>query len=355
MNHVAYIGLGCNIEPRARTLVSAMKLLNGCDGISVLRISQFIQTEPVGGPPDQPKYMNAAAMLITDLESEPLLGVMQQIEVDLGRDRSREQRWGPRTCDLDMLLFDDEIIESERLALPHPRMHERLFVLKPLAEIAETVVHPVMHRTIAELLAALGDEEVSAVLISIIGPPAVGKTTLAEWLAGVLPARLVREDYAGNPFLADFFLGRAEFALPAQMCFLFSRLNQLNSGVLADGETVVSDYGFCQDAVYAAGNLSQDDLAVYHRLAGPVGKMVRQPDVLIHLDGAEDMLLERIARRGRRYETAFTADFLASMREAYRKIVPAADCPVINIDIGEVDLRAKPDRAKLLRDVREAL
>ncbi len=195
----------------------------------------------------------------------------------------------------------------------------------------------------------------SVILISIIGSPASGKTTVAEWLAEELPAKIIYEDYAGNPFLADFFLGRAEFALPAQLCFLFSRLNQLNSAALADGETVVSDYGFCQDAVYAAGNLSEGDLSVYHRLAGPVGKMVKQPDVLIHLDGSEDMLLDRIARRGRRHETAFTADFLARMRRAYREIVSSAACPVIGIDVGEVDLRAGPDRAKLLRDIREAL
>lgn len=195
----------------------------------------------------------------------------------------------------------------------------------------------------------------SAKLISIIGPPAVGKTTLAEHLARDLPARMVREDYVGNPFLADFFLGRAEFALPAQLFFLFSRLNQLKSDVLADGETIVSDYGFCQDAVYADGNLSQDDLLVYHRLAGPVEKMVKQPDVLVHLDGPEDLLLMRIAHRGRRYETVFTADFLARLRRAYRKIVAGADCPVINIDVGEVDILAESDQAKLLRDIREVL
>ena len=195
----------------------------------------------------------------------------------------------------------------------------------------------------------------SAVLISIIGPPAVGKTTLAETLAEELPARIIYEDYAGNPFLADFFLGRRQFALPAQLCFLFSRLGQLNPAALTDGGTVVSDYGFCQDAVYADANLSEDDLAVYHRLAGAVEKMVKPPDLLIHLDGAEDILLERIARRGRRHEAMFTADFLTLMRGAYREIVATVGCPVIGIDIGEVDLRARPTRAKLLRDVREAL
>ena len=193
------------------------------------------------------------------------------------------------------------------------------------------------------------------ILISIIGPPAVGKTTLAESLAAELQARIIYEDYAGNPFLADFFLGRSEFALPAQLYFLFSRLGQLNPKAMTDGETLISDYGFCQDAVYAASNLSDSDLDVYHRLADAVGEIVKPPDVLIHLDGDEDTLLERISRRGRRYEQVFSVDFLARMRDAYREIVPAADCPVINIDVGKVDLRKESSRAELICDIREHL
>jgi len=152
-NHVAvtaFIALGANLGDRRQNIQTAVEYLRGTEGISVVRVSALLDNLAVGGPADSPAFLNGAAELKTTVGSHALLHRLLEIERQIGR--VRRERWEPRMIDLDLLLYGDQIISSQELVIPHPLMHERRFVLEPLAEIAPEAVHPVLQMTIGGLL-----------------------------------------------------------------------------------------------------------------------------------------------------------------------------------------------------------
>src|SRR5438552_12550920 len=143
------LALGANQGDRVGNLLSALDELRQQPRICVERVSSFVETAPVGGPTGQARYFNAAAAIQTPLAPHELMSLLLEIERKLGRERT--ERWGERTIDLDLLLYDDAIVDTPEVAVPHPRMHERRFVLAPAAEIAADWRHPVTKRTIGEM------------------------------------------------------------------------------------------------------------------------------------------------------------------------------------------------------------
>ena len=155
MNHIVYLALGTNLGDRLANLRAAIEALPS--EINVIAESKVYETPPWGYE-NQPAFLNMAVKCATNLEPESLLKRLKQLEVQLGREQSF--RWGPRLIDIDILFYDNLILNSESLIIPHRRLHERAFVLVPLADIAPDFVHPVLKKTIKELLAGVNIDDI---------------------------------------------------------------------------------------------------------------------------------------------------------------------------------------------------
>ncbi len=145
----AYLGLGSNLGDRFKNLSEAIQRLNTVEGIVVREASSVYETDPVGDS-SQPKYLNAVIRVETTLEAKKLLKACMTVERGMGR--VRHAQWESRVIDIDMLFYDEEVMSTKELTLPHPLLHEREFVLRPLADIAPDLVHPMLDESIAQLL-----------------------------------------------------------------------------------------------------------------------------------------------------------------------------------------------------------
>ena len=150
---IAYIGLGSNVGDREAMLRAALEQLENLPQTALAKVSSFYETEPLGSV-DQPWFLNAVAQLDTDLTPGQVMWNLQRVERALGR--TRQERWGPRSIDLDLLLVDQLVIDEPGLQLPHPELLNRAFVLVPLVELEPGLVHPVTGETLLQHLARLG-------------------------------------------------------------------------------------------------------------------------------------------------------------------------------------------------------
>jgi 2-amino-4-hydroxy-6-hydroxymethyldihydropteridine diphosphokinase len=152
-----FVALGSNLGNRREHLDKALELLGDQPGVVVQQVSSRYETSPVGGPPGQGNYLNCVVELETDLGPQELHAVLHEVEQNMGRVRKEPNE--ARIIDLDLLLYGNLVFQSDKLTVPHPRMHERLFVLEPLAEIAPEVVHPVLRRSVGDLFNELVEKE----------------------------------------------------------------------------------------------------------------------------------------------------------------------------------------------------
>ncbi|UCF43300.1 MAG: 2-amino-4-hydroxy-6-hydroxymethyldihydropteridine diphosphokinase [Planctomycetota bacterium] len=337
---VSYIGLGSNLGDRQASIQKALKLLAEAEGVSVPRISELIETPPLGAAA-QPEFINAVAEIKTSLSPEDLLRALLDIETSLGR--QRQEKWSPRIIDLDLLLFGDEVVNRPGLTVPHPQMHLRSFVLKGICQLEPELSHPVLKEPMSELAGRLNGADYVLnpdlpQLISIAGIIGVGKTTLTRKLSNLLGCKALFEAYDKNPFMPDVYAGNRQLALDSQLYFLTSRITQLNHNTLQQAQIALSDYVFDKELIYAKRLLSPEQLTLYEQIYSPVGTNVSTPVLVIFLTDSVENCLQRIHRRNRPYEQKIRPQFLKALNADYERLF--ADwrtCPVIRITASKLD------------------
>ncbi|MGE5296671.1 MAG: 2-amino-4-hydroxy-6-hydroxymethyldihydropteridine diphosphokinase [Solirubrobacterales bacterium] len=330
----AYIGLGSNLGDREKSIREALRILGGNGSVEVARVSDLKETMPLGGMA-QPKYLNGVAEVRTVLKPAELMVRLKSIEAALGRQPNTS--WEPRPVDLDLLLFDDEVLDAPGLSVPHREMHLRSFVLDGLCQLNPQLVHPVLKESVGELSRRLSGgnfllDPHAPRLISIAGVIGVGKTTLAKKLAEVLPATVLFEPYDTNPFLPQLYAGKKEFALDCQLYFLVHRAEQLSPENLPRDRVFVTDYVFQKELIYARRCLEPDQLRLYEAIYPPFARKAATPSVVIYLEDSPANCLQRIHSRNRPYEQRMKLEFLEALDADYKRLF--ADwkaCPVIRI------------------------
>lgn len=329
----AYLGLGSNLGDCDSNLRRALADLDAHPHIALVKTSSFYTTAPLGPP--QPSFLNAVAYVRTSLAPGELLQALHLIEHDLGR--RREEAWGPRTIDLDILLYSELIVDEPGLTVPHPQLHLRSFVLKGLCELAGDFVHPLLDCTLQELYDRLNGGDFSLhpgrpQLVSIAGAIGAGKTTLAGGLAERLGAAMIGEKYDENPYLADVYAGHTELALDSELFFLASSAAQLRQHRLEAGQRYVSDYVFDKALIYASYWLSAMDLQIYRKHYESIQEGVGVPVLVIYLYDSLENCLQRIHQRNRPYEQQIEIPFLEHLARGYDTLyTDHAVCPVLRI------------------------
>lgn len=245
----ALVALGSNLGDRENSLRAALDELRAAPDVALLSQSRLHETAPVGGPVPQAPFLNGAVLLETSLEPRSLLDRLQRIEEQSGRTRVR--RWGPRTLDLDLLLYEQIVMHSTTLELPHPRMAFRRFVLEPAAEIAGSMIHPTTGWNIARLLQHLNTADSYA---AIAAPAGYGKTRLAASAAQAVGGVFVEVGSNGLPAR-----DRSSPNLALELEFLDARRRRLQREAWGvDRPWILSDFWLPQSLAYGR-RLSQAD------------------------------------------------------------------------------------------------
>ncbi len=371
--NIVYLSLGSNLGDKINNLQTTINLIDSKVG-DVLLISSVYQTKAEGFVGED--FLNCCVSLRTSMEPKILIKELINIESQNGRLRSNRNIYESRSIDIDILFYEDKIINQHNLTIPHPRMNERNFVIKPLLDIAKSKIHPVLNRTISEIDLDLGDTEIikinddlvlpvieklkSIKNIVIEGNIGVGKTCLSEKLSKDLNKELILEGYMDNPFLEKYYENPDRYALNVELTFLTDRCRQLSDSknqISLFSSGLVSDYDIFKSLVFAGISLKEIEYNLFRKIFTYMTKDLFKSNLIIYLLQSTEQLLENIKKRGRGYEKKIDKKYLDKINQGYLNYLKNnSDLNIIYVDVSDLDfVESKTDYFELLYRVKKKL
>jgi 2-amino-4-hydroxy-6-hydroxymethyldihydropteridine diphosphokinase len=353
--HQVVLSIGTNQGNRLENIESCLQLIHH-EVATVVKVSKVYETPSWGF--DSEAFYNIAIVVHTFDSAAEILSKILEIEQQMGRVREDTLGYQSRIIDIDIVAFDNEIIATDQLQVPHPLMQDRIFVLKPMLDLNLEWIHPVFQKDVAELLFETKDKsECIAVqsvdiplrkisleqfnYVAFEGNIGAGKTTLATKIAEDFNAKSVLERFADNPFLPKFYKDQNRYAFPLEMSFLADRYKQLSDDLSQFDlfkDFVVADYHIFKSLIFAKITLAEDEYRLYSNLFHIIYKEMPKPDLYVYLYQNSERLLQNIKKRGRSYEQEIPAEYLDKINTGYLDYIKSqTELNVLIIDVSDCD------------------
>ena len=368
------LSLGTNMGHKLENLETCILAIHNTIA-TVVEVSKVYETPAWGFVGDV--FYNCAITIHSHKSAQKILSNIIKLEKKLGRIRKNTEQYESRSIDIDIISFNDEIIETENLKIPHIHLQNRKFVLFPMNDIAPKWNHPKLNKTISELLNCCEDtsaiKEVGNIqnpthqlalkqlnYIAIEGNIGAGKTTLATKIAEDCNAKIILERFADNPFLPKFYKDQNRYAFPLEMSFLADRYQQLSDDLAQFDlfkDFVVADYHIFKSQIFAKVTLQEDEFRLYKTMFDIMYKEMPKPDLYVYLYQNTDRLLANIKKRGRSYEQDITSNYLEKINQGYLEYIKSqTDINVLIIDISDLDfIKNQEDYIFILNEIKNKI
>lgn len=372
--HQVILSLGTNQGNRLENIERCIHDLHKEVG-TIIRVSKLYETPSWGF--ESEKFYNCAVVMNTHKSAHQTLEEVLLLEEAMGRVREDIEGYQARIIDIDVIAFDEEIIASEKLQVPHPQMQNRLFVLLPMRDLKLDWRHPILQKYLHELLVLSEDKSNCKVVqnleipidkikldhfnyIAIEGNIGAGKTTLTNKLAEDFNAKTVLERFADNPFLPKFYEDQNRYAFPLEMSFLADRYQQISDDLAQFDlfkDFIVADYHIFKSLIFAKVTLAEDEFRLYKTMFDIIYKEMPKPDLYIYLYQSTERLLANIKTRGRSYEQEIPAEYLEKINNGYLDYIKSQkDLNVLIIDVTNRDfLNNQDDYVFILEEIKNKI